>query len=527
MNSGILGRVPRLIVWLLAASAVAVIVVNIFLYRYVDYRLVLNQRDNTQDLQVHTNQSMLGSSDVLLQSNEDLLRSSQVMLRSKEVELQNGEVTRERERFHAREINASANTTIENTCITKITLTEFWAGSKTGNSLIDEYGNNNVSVDGEMGGEVKVKPQEKAEVKSAMEEYHVNTIASDRIPLNRLVPDSRPAGCQNVKYATENLPTVSVIIPFHNEWPSLLLRTVYSVINRSPRHSIREILLVDDGSTLDELKDELERYICQHFPAGLVKVVRMSERGGLIKARMRGCKESKGEVLVFFDSHVEVNIGWLQPLLSEITKDRRVVAMSTLDYIHKETFKYRYTSDVYYGWDWSLLFFERKFRADQTAGDLTRPVNGVTMVGSCFAVDKRYFLELGGYDDRMLVWGGENFEMTWRVWMCGGRLLHAPCSRVGHVARGQPYTFPGGRTQIEHYNYKRAALVWMGNYTRFLYSIYPDMKTLDVGDVSERLALKTKLGCKDFSWYLQNIWPELNVYDENATLWGQVGNLFL
>lgn len=56
--------------------------------------------------------------------------------------------------------------------------------------------------------------------------------------------------CQNVKYATENLPQVSVIIPFHNEWPSLLLRTVYSIINRSPRHSIKEIIMVDDASTL-------------------------------------------------------------------------------------------------------------------------------------------------------------------------------------------------------------------------------------------------------------------------------------
>jgi hypothetical protein len=43
--------------------------------------------------------------------------------------------------------------------------------------------------------------------------------------------------------------------------------------------------------------------------------------------------------------------------------------------------------------------------------------------------------------------------------MCGGHLLHFPCSRVGHIARLQPYSFPGGRRNIEVYNYKRAVEV--------------------------------------------------------------------
>ena len=37
------------------------------------------------------------------------------------------------------------------------------------------------------------------------------------------------------------------------------------------------------------------------------------------------------------------------------------------------------------------------------------------MVGAAFAVDRKYFLELGGYDEGMDVWGGENLELSWRV----------------------------------------------------------------------------------------------------------------
>jgi len=48
---------------------------------------------------------------------------------------------------------------------------------------------------------------------------------------------------------SETLPDVSVIITFYNEAWRTLMRTIHSVIDKSPRQQLREIILIDDGST--------------------------------------------------------------------------------------------------------------------------------------------------------------------------------------------------------------------------------------------------------------------------------------
>ena len=80
----------------------------------------------------------------------------------------------------------------------------------------------------------------------------------------------------------------------------------------------------------------------------------------------------------------------------------------------------------------------------------------------------------GWYDSGMKIWGGENIELSlkvsyplshrkvfedskcvgipsdyWmpvcvQVWMCGGRVIVVPCSRIGHIFKSVSHGFPDG-----------------------------------------------------------------------------------
>ena len=124
---------------------------------------------------------------------------------------------------------------------------------------------------------------------ASFSEYQINIVASDRVAPNRTLPDLRHPKCLYIRYPTL-LPSATVIMVVHNEAWSVLMRAIWSVINRSPDELLEELILVDDFSDKEHMKGKLDEYL--PTVSRKIKLIRTKKREGLIRARVIGAEKA-------------------------------------------------------------------------------------------------------------------------------------------------------------------------------------------------------------------------------------------
>ena len=216
---------------------------------------------------------------------------------------------------------------------------------------------------------------------------------------------------------------ISIIIPSLNEG-HFLHRTIESIYANTQTKF--EVIIVDDASSEDSADDvDWGNY------SGLL-FHRNSERLGLIRSRILGSTFARGPYYVFMDAHCNPEPGWETALLEASNKcqDRAITVPVTpaLEATTWNNYPHQFGQTMTFDQKLDMAWCDtRKLGFDDSSWQ--SPI----FAGSCFLVSRMFYEELGGLDNGLAFWGGENIDLSLRCWMSGGKVLVVRSALVGHV----------------------------------------------------------------------------------------------
>jgi GT2 family glycosyltransferase len=197
---------------------------------------------------------------------------------------------------------------------------------------------------------------------------------------------------------------------------------------------------VDDGST-----DDSTAFLTQ------VPEVRVLRAAGIGVARARnfGAESATGDVVLFADAHVRAPVGWYGPICDAL-RDERTGSVAP------GVFSMSAPEQCGYGLDVTGPDLHTTWRRKPGDSPQTAPV----LPGCFLAMRREVYRRTGGYDADMRQLGGNDAELSCRLWLLGYRQLVVPEVGVGHLFRkATPY--PSHWASVVH-NRLRMAFVHFG-----------------------------------------------------------------
>jgi len=209
------------------------------------------------------------------------------------------------------------------------------------------------------------------------------------------------------------LRTVSVVIISRNEG-ARLEATVRNVQRTVPANRA-ELIVVDDGST-----DDSFRFLRRSRAARVLR----SEGIGVANARNLGASHATGDVIVFCDAHMKLPTAWHRALMKPLASPSVGATAPGI---------YSITQPERRGFGLYLSGPELRVRWKPFPG--RSPARVPILPGCLLAMRRDVFDETGGFDPGMRQLGGNDNELSLRLWLLGYELLVVPAVEAGHLFR--------------------------------------------------------------------------------------------
>ena len=333
--------------------------------------------------------------------------------------------------------------------------------------------------------------------------HHDNKIKLSRDVERHLTSftDIRSKQCQRTEYFNDE--KVTLISYFYN----YQLYDLKMLLLTATDELVGQLIIVDDGSTIDEVTKEAESFF-NSYPISVL-LLRNENHRGIAGVLQKALKRSFYDAIVFIDTTVVCNRGWLPPLLQQLTTDPNSIAVPHFDKVTLHPIYYIPINENYVAtlnWNLNTVFKIRKSNDKISPG----------LKPDLFAFRKSMLKSIGLIDWDFMLGGGEVAELAMRAWACGKSIKLVECSRVGAMGFERPFKITSGN------NLKQFVGVWFDEKS---YKPYASLQTSDTqrASIEERKKyIFEDLKCKSADWYFTSIAKKNIKIRRNAI---KVGNL--
>jgi GT2 family glycosyltransferase len=257
---------------------------------------------------------------------------------------------------------------------------------------------------------------------------------------------------ENFKIIEELKPKVAIVILNWNGrkyleqfLPSVLASTYENM----------ECIVADNAST-----DDSVIFLKEHFPQ--VNIISLAENFGFAKGYNHALKQVSADYYVLLNSDVEVEAGWIEPVISLMQADRNIAVCQPkiLMYRDRKSFEYAGAAG---GWLDHLGYPFARGRifdfCEQDLGqyDTDEPIFWAS--GAAMFVTAELYHRTGGLDEFFFA-HQEEIDFCWRIQLSGYKVMVCTASKVYHVGGG---TLPKGNERKVYLNFRNNMIMLSKN----------------------------------------------------------------
>ncbi|MBS1914704.1 MAG: glycosyltransferase family 2 protein [Bacteroidetes bacterium] len=223
-------------------------------------------------------------------------------------------------------------------------------------------------------------------------------------------------------------------------------------------YSNKEVIVIDNASTDDSVV-----FLQQYFPQ--VRIIQLPSNKGYAGGYNVALKQVQSDYYVLLNSDVEVEPGWIEPIIELMEKDKTIGACQPklLMYKQRDTFEYAGAAGGwidYLGYPFARGRIFDVCEKDEHQYDSAEPVFWAS--GAAMFVRAKLFHELHGLDNYFFA-HQEEIDFCWRLQLAGYSVYACPQSVVYHVGGG---TLPKGNERKVFLNF-RNNLIMLAKNTSF------------------------------------------------------------